>query len=738
MPSSLKWRIPLVLGVIALSAWYTFPLKTRINLGLDLQGGMHIVLEVDKSKLPPEAAKRDVTGIALEVVRNRIDQFGVREPLIQRQGADQILVQLPGVTDRERAIKLIGQTALLEFRLVADQRRSELISRALKGDVPTGYVLAEDEDGTPMLLEKEGGLTGSILSDAWVDVGEMGMPEVSFRLNKEGAREFSRLTGANIGRRLAIVLDGKVQSAPEIQSRISDSGRITGRFTREQSNDLAIVLRAGSLPAPIRVVEERTVGPTLGNDSIRAGITATAIGVALVVVFMVGYYWFSGLVAVLALSLNLLMILGSLGYLGATLTLPGIAGMILTLGMAVDANVLVNERIREELALKKPLAQAVHLGYDRAFSAIIDTHVTTVIAAICLYMFGTGSIRGFGTTLIAGLIASLFTAIFVTRVILETLLGLGWLKSLPMAHLIPETKFDFIGQRGWFYALSIVLTMAGAIAFVMRGPQRYGLDFTGGLVQEYQFAQPATADQLRATLEKVGLREAVIQQVKSSEHSVPLWFIRTGDVEEDAINRTIQLTREALTSDFGQQGTPELVRIERVGPTVGKILRQKAWLALAWSMVGILVYVAFRFRHFDFGAAGVIALIHDVVMAAGMMCLTQRPIDMLGITAFLTIAGYSINDTIVIYDRIRENLRISRKVDLRQIINLSINQSLGRTILTTSTVILEVLALFFFGGQVLHDFSFCLLAGFLSGVYSTVYIASALVIDWRRFVKKTA
>ena len=595
MPSSVKWRVPVVLAVIGLSAWFAFPLSQRINLGLDLQGGMHLILRVDASAVKEDVKDRDVTGVALEVIRNRVDQFGVREPLIQRQGSEHILVQLPGITDRDRALKLIGQTALLEFKLVADNAR--LVERALKGEVPGGFELREDEDGAPLLLDTEGALTGAILSDAWVEPGELGLPEVSFRLNRDGAKAFAQLTGANINRRLAIVLDGKVQSAPVIQSRIADSGRITGRFTREQANDLAIVLRAGALPAPIRIEEERTVGPTLGRDSIRAGLASTAIGASLIVLFMVVYYHLAGAVAILALALNLLIILGSLGYLHATLTLPGIAGVILTLGMAVDANVLIYERIREELNAGRPLSSAISAGYDKAFSAIFDSNVTTVIAAVFLYWFGTGPIRGFATTLTAGIIASMFTAIFVTRVVFDILLGLGWLRRLSMAKLIGETRIDFVGKRRLCYVLSALVIGIGIAAFIQRGPQRYGIDFTGGLLQEYRVDHPVTADGMRATLRKVGLGEAVIQEFGSPTE----WLIRTADDTDAEIERTIALTREALYADFAGTAAPELVRMERVGPVVGKILREKAWWAIVWSMVGILLYVAFRFRHIDFG-----------------------------------------------------------------------------------------------------------------------------------------
>ncbi|MDP3723485.1 MAG: protein translocase subunit SecD [Candidatus Omnitrophota bacterium] len=727
MPTSLKWRLPLVLAVVGAAAWYTFPLSTRINLGLDLQGGMHLVLRVDTAAVPAEGRNTDVTAVALEIIRNRIDQFGVREPLIQRQGLDHILVQLPGITDRERALKLIGQTALLTFQLVSDNDR--LLQQALDGRLASGFELAEEESGGPLLLDTDEALTGAVLSDAWVEAGELGLPEVSFRLTREGAKAFGRLTGANINRRLAIVLDGKVKSAPVIQSRITDSGRITGRFTREEAHDLAIVLRAGALPAPIAIEEERTVGPTLGRDSIRAGVTATMVGGALIVAFMVGYYWLAGFVAVGALLLNLLLISGGLGYFHATLTLPGIAGMILTLGMAVDANVLIYERIREEMrgGAGRPLSLAIDAGYAKAFSAIVDSNVTTIIAAIFLYWFGTGPIRGFATTLAIGILASMFTAIFVTRVIFDLLLGAGRLTRLPMLQLIGQTTLDFISRRRLCYGLSLAVLAVGMTAFVLRGPARYGIDFTGGLLQEYRLAQPATAEQLRASLAKVGLGDAVIQQFGSPTE----WLIRTADHTEAAIAATTARAREAIYADYAD-ASPEMVRLEQVGPAVGAILRQKAWLAIAWSMLGILLYVAVRFRHMDFGAAGVIALIHDVVIAAGTLCLLGRQIDLITVAALLTIAGFSINDTIVIYDRVRENLSLQRKLGLAEIINLSINQTLGRTLLTSLTVILAVVALYGFGGEVLRDFSLCLLVGFVSGVYSTVYIASALVVTWRR------
>lgn len=717
MPRDLRWKVPLIIGVILWACWYTFPLKERIRLGLDLQGGMHLILGVDVAKLPPEA-RADAPARALEVIRNRIDQFGVSEPVIQRQGEHHIVVQLPGITDRERALNLIGRTAQLELKLVADDPR--LVDQAIAGSVPLGYELLRDDQGQPLLLEREASLTGSALVDARVEFGDYGLPEVDFQLNAEGARKFATLTGANIGRRLAILLDNKVLSAPVIQSRISDRGRISGRFTREEAADLAISLRAGALPAPIVIEEERTVGPTLGQDSVRAGVRATLIGGGLVVAFMAVYYLFAGVVAVVALALNLLLILGALGYFHATLTLPGIAGIILTLGMAVDANVLIYERIREELKTGRPLKMAIRAGYDKAFSAILDSNVTTLIAAALLFQFGTGPIRGFGVTLMIGLFASMFTAIIVTRTIFELLQSWGLLKGLPMLHLIGETKMDFIGKRAICYALSGLAIVAGAAAFLMRGEAAYGIDFRGGQIQEYRFAQPASVETVRQALAQVGLADANIQSFANSPRDL---LIRT---QGESAVQVQQALKTALPDN-----SAETLRIEQVGPAVGKDLRQRALLSIVWAMAGILGYVAFRFRHFDFGLAGIIALIHDVVIAVAALALTQREMSLTIVAALLTIAGYSINDTIVIYDRVRENLRTARKTMLAEVINLTVNQMLGRTLLTSLTVLLTVLSLLFFGGEVLGDFAFVMLVGLISGVYSTVYIASAFVITWR-------
>ena len=601
MEKNLVTRIFVILGVSALCAYFAFPLNKRINLGLDLQGGMHLLMRVDTSKLQG-AAKADAADRAIEVIRNRIDQFGVRETSIQRQGEDEIVVQLPGVTDRERALDVIGKTALLEFKTVSDDQ--EKIKAAAAGKVPEGYEYLFSEEGGALLVQKEAVLTGESIKNAQVRFSqtEFNAPVVSLEFNAQGAEKFAKITAENVNKRLAIVLDGKVQSAPVIREAIpSGEAVISGSFDVQHAQDLSIVLRVGALPAPMYVEEERTVGPLLGQDSINKGVKACLLGLAFVIVTMGVYYMLPGLISDAALLINFLMIVGCLGLLpllfpgvSATLTLPGIAGIALSLGMAIDANVLINERIREEMALGKTLRMAVTQGYDHAFTAIFDSHITNLIASFFLFQFGTGPIRGFAVTLTIGIITSLFTSIVVTRTIFELLLHFKLIKNVSMLHLIKETKFDFIGKRKFFYALSLIAIISGLSVFISKGAKAYGIDFAGGQLEEYSFKNPVPIEQVRSVLKDMGLGDAVIQQFKENPRVV---LIRT--TEDKHAQLTAKLKSSFPTEDI------QVLRIERVGPVAGKHLKGKAVGALIWSLVGILIYIFFRFKHFNFAVAGV-------------------------------------------------------------------------------------------------------------------------------------
>jgi protein-export membrane protein SecD len=451
MNRSIQWRAIITALIVILALAYLYPtyqwyrkspeekgrlekskdkiLGKILRLGLDLRGGMHLVLEVDLSKLPEGTSPSDAMERALEIIRNRVDQFGVAEPLIARQGDKWIVVELPGVKDPERAVELIGKTALLEFKLVDDKVKiSDILDSEGKVDpskIPTGYEVLPSGGETVYLVKQEPEITGAALTNARVRIGgQYNMPYVAVDFNKEGAAKFAKVTQVNIERNLAIVLDGQVQSAPVIKSKIPDGHAvIEGNFTMEEARNLAIVLRAGALPAPVTVIENRTVGPTLGRDSIRAGLLAGGIGLICVICFMVMYYSLSGLVADLALVLNLIILLGMMAYFRATLTLPGIAGIILTIGMSVDANVLINERIREELRAGKTVRVAIDTGYQKAFSAILDSNVTTLIAAAFMFQFGTGPVKGFAVTLSLGILISMFTAIVVTHMVFDMVLA---------------------------------------------------------------------------------------------------------------------------------------------------------------------------------------------------------------------------------------------------------------------------------------------------------------------------
>ena len=413
--------------------------KHILNLGLDLRGGSSLLLELDVSKLSGKETLNESMQRAIEIVRNRIDQYGVGEIPITRQGEKWISVQLPGIANPEQAEALIGKTAMLEFRLVkTDAASQEAVSKiyelenAFNNDgtlteeakklMPEGTVVMKSKEGEYLPLTDTVAVSGADLEDARVTAGEYGYPAVSFQFNSDGAKKFGNLTGANIGKRLAIVLDNTVQSAPNIQSRISSQGQITGQFKMEEARQLAIVLRAGALPAPVSIIEKRVIGPGLGEDSIKSGLTASAIGFIFIVLFMTIYYRAGGFIASIALCLNLVFLVALMAYFSATLTLPGIAGIILSLAMAVDANVLILERMREEKDKGQPLPLVIKEGYDKAWSAIFDSNLTTWIASILLFQFGTGPVKGFALTLTLGLFVGVFTSVFVTRAIYEFVL----------------------------------------------------------------------------------------------------------------------------------------------------------------------------------------------------------------------------------------------------------------------------------------------------------------------------
>ncbi len=785
--------------------------RKSISLGLDLQGGIHLVLEVDPSQVP-EAQRHDVMDRVREIITNRVDQFGVSEPIIHQQGDWRIVVELAGIQDVERAKAIIDRTARLEFKILksnadlaillnkvdthlaaaADDTAKkesgglfeevpEEVKHALTALFLPGYregdlkvsvdnlqtvrqILREvehlipddaefiwgnkDEDSRDgqkyrrlYYLKKRVEMTGDIVKDATITTGQSfeyaGMPIINFTTTDKGVNLFKRVTGAHVGEQMAIILDNQVYSAPTIQVKIRD-GRsiITGSSTLEEAKDLAIVLRAGALPVDVVPVEDRTVGPSLGRDSIEQGKKAAAIGMALVIVFMVFYYGLSGLVANLALVLNLLFVLAVLAGFRGTLTLPGIAGIILTIGMAVDANVLIFERIREELRTGKTLRPAVENGYDRALLTIVDANLTTVITAVVLYQFGTGPIKGFALTLMIGIISSMFTALFVTRTIFNYVIQRWQLTSISIGWLtiFREPKFDFLRLRRAAFAGSVLLVLVGLSSAITKGGYNLGIDFAGGTLLELHFDPPVPVGELRDVLGSVEIddRTADLRQSEIKQFGPPTdILIRVEEEAEgtqmaDAIKTTLK-TRFA--SHIGDP-TTWLRRQEAVGPKIGSELKSDAVWAIFVSMLLIILYIWWRFKQIQFGIAAVVALFHDVLITLGIFSLMNKEISLAIVAALLTIVGYSLNDTIVVFDRIRENLRLYRRESYGSVINRSINECLNRTALTSGTTLLVVLALLSLGGEVIHDFAFALLIGVIVGTYSSSFVASPIVMEW--------
>ena len=718
-----KWKVLLILVLVSFSLWSAYPPKEKINLGLDLQGGMQLLLQVELDKVPEEA-REDATERVVEIIRNRIDEFGVSEPVISQQGNNQVVVQLPGVTDRKRAKEVIGRTAHLEFRMASDNE--DLISKAEGGEVLPDFELKEMKQSVGLgtqsiLLNKEAVLTGDRLTNASVGFDQYGQAIVQLQFDKEGGKIFDSVTFQNIGKQLAIVLDGVVHSAPVIRDRIPNGqAQISGSFTPAEAGDLALVLRAGALPAPVTVIEERTVGPTLGRDSIQKGLKAGIIGALLVFVFMPIYYMRSGLIGALGLVIYGILLVGGLTAVKATLTLPGIAGFILSIGMAVDANVLINERIREELKTGKGTRAAISAGYHRAWSAIMDSNVTTLVTSMILFMFGTGPVQGFAVTLSIGILASMFSSIFVTRVIFDFVTKRFPSMKLKMNQLFTETKIPFMKGRFFAYGFSVLTLAVGIFSFVMRGDGNYGVEFTGGTTVQLAFAQPIEMSAMRQELDRQGIPNATLQQYGDTAENQ--YLIKTQKVDTNKI--------EDVAAAVGGENRYEVLKVDEIGPTVSVELSKKALQALLFASLGILLYLAYRFE-WKFAVAAVIAIFHDTLFTFGIYALSGREVNVSVVAAILTVMGFSVNDTIVTFDRIRDNRKSMRRVPFNQVVEASINQMLSRTVLTTVTSLLAVVALFVFGGSAINDFAFILLIGFIVGTYSSVFVATALVVDWK-------
>lgn len=869
-----------------------------IKLGLDLQGGMYLSYMVIPT---PGMDEEDAIDQALEVIRNRINEFGVSEPSITRQGSDRIVVQLPGVRDPERARAIVERQAMLEFKLVAYPAEEhptvsavpvlrELNSLLTGNDVEEpasidtllgessdtvdiSQISLSDPDSTVRVVEADEGfslpqqgneqegqleeislpeierpgslssliemaseevayntvgispgdwivytgdkmdqlneiinrsdvdsimaeanlcftfgrleessegslralyilprdmtrgwerqidqvredyfLTGANLTDVRIRMGNAqslnNNPYLILEFDSQGSRNWEQITGNNVDKRVAIVLDGTVYSAATIRERISGSGtRLSGGFSTEEARDLRLVLKAGSLPAALEIAEEQTIGPSLGQQSINRGMMAAIIALCLVAAFIIFYYGTGGVVAIMALIFDMLIIMGVLCFpgplaqlglkgLNATLTLPGIAGIILTIGMAVDASVLIYERIREEKRAGKGIRAAVRSGYSRAFVTILDANITTLITALVLYKFGTGPIRGFAVTLSIGILASMFCSLVFSRAFIELLLKSKKKKDLSFGKLsiLGDRHFSFVENRKKTYIISAVVILIGAGAFIINGGLDLSIDFTGGLETNVVSNTVTGTGELREELENEGLQDVQVQKLMDYKgEGAAAFVVRTSEIDKDVVYTALE-ENGCIPMEYETE-TEELSFIKQIGPRVGEELKAKALNAIFMAMIFIILYVWYRFQ-FKWGVAAVVALFHDTLITVGILALIRLDISLAIIAAILTIVGYSINDTIVVFDRIREDRRLRKGKNLAETVNISINEVLSRTVITSLTTFMAAFILFIISGGVLSQFALTLMIGIIVGTYSSIFIASPILVDWHAKLKK--
>ena len=822
-----------------------------------------------REKIGPESTDAEVISVIREesesaisnsfnVLRNRIDRFGVTQPNILKIGnSGRILVELPGVKEPERVRKLLQGTASLEFWATygseeiepylyeanatlaelltntevaaeAEQAKSEdLLAQELQQNEGQGYSEA-DRKANPLfsILSPSGArgnacigfahysdtarinyyfsmpqikqlfppefkamwtvapsqwvkelpnakgdiyelvaikstsrdgkapLDGDVVSDARVQYGNTGgNPEVSMTMNAEGANIWAHMTKDNIGKQIAIVLDGMVYSYPTVNSEISGgSSQITGNFTLEEAEDLANVLKSGKLPAPATIIQEQVVGPSLGAESINAGLISFIIAFVLVLLYMVFFYQGAGLVADVALLCNVVLLFGTLVSFGAVLTLPGIAGLVLTLGMAVDANVIIYERVKEELRAGKGLSKAIADGYKNAYSAIIDGQLTTFLTGVVLFMFGSGPVQGFATTLIIGIITSVLTSVFITRIIFDDRVNKG--KNITFdnkltRNFLQNTNFDFIGKKKITYAISGVVILISLVSIFTKG-FTYGVDFTGGRTYVVRFDKAVTAEDVReATIEAFSAHGEGAVEVKQfggeSQMKITTQY-KVNEESSDVDTEVEGILYEALKGFFAEDITIEeftstqdnpngIISSDKVGPTIASDITRNAIISVIIALFVIFAYIAVRFHGWTWGLGGVAGLAHTALIVIGFFSLFSGilpfslDIDQTFIAAILTIIGYAINDTVVIFDRIREYKELHPKADFRKNVNEALNSTLSRTMNTSLTTLVTMFAIAIFGGEVIRGLAVALILGIVIGTYASIFIATPIMYD---------
>lgn len=731
MPSRApRWRAFAAFAVIAISLFLA--LSSPAKLGLDLKGGTQIVLETqDTGRVKADA---EATDRALSVLRGRVDALGVAEPTLARSGEKRIIVELPGLQDPREAARQIGQTAQLTFH--------EVLAVPVEATEPEkDQKLLNDEDGNPILVGPTL-LDGNGVSDAAAvtEQQSLGQWVVNVDFNGEGRSGWKQLVAdacanPNAGNRVAIVLDTKVISSPGVVPDLCRAGggnetSISGDFTQKTAKDLAVLIKGGALPVDVEIIEQRTVGPTLGKVAIDASIEAAIIGIILTGLFIMFVYRLVGLLATIALGTYALISYGLLVWLGATLTLPGLAGFVLAIGLAIDANVLVFERAREEYAeqMSAGLSPALNTGFNKAWSAIIDSNVTTLLAAALLFFFASGPVKGFGVTLSIGVIASMVSALVIARVLSEWAMRRSFVRGRPaisglagtgrIRKWLNENGPNLMKRSGTWIVITLVVGIVSIGGIAIRG-LNLGVEFTGGRLLEYSTSSSVDVEDARVAVSDAGFPQAVVQ-ASSGEGDNENISVRVDDISND---EAFQIEK-ALAAVAGEV---EKERDELIGPSLGQELRDKALIAFAIAIAAQMIYLAWRFR-WTYAAAAVLSMSSVVLTVVGVFAWWGKPIDGVFLAAVLSIIGLAVNDTIVVFDRIREHTGANRKQPLREVVNEAILQTIPRTINTGLGAMFILAALAVLGGDSLTDFAIALLIGLSVGILSTIFTASALAV----------
>ncbi len=718
--------------------------KGRLQLGLDLKGGVAFLLEVEDDGVSEDLAeheREENLSKAIEIIGDRVNEFGVAEPIIRPVGTNRIEVQLPGIStkDNPEVVDAVKKPARLDFRLVHPNLRPQMVPR---DQYPTGYEVmlleGEDREGNvfteELFVKRIPEMTGEMVATAFPSMDNYGRFKVNIQFNNEGAERFADVTEeiSQMGTpqrpgRLAIVLDGRLSSAPTVRERIGGgSAEISGSFTQREAIDLANVLN-NPLDVELVIQEQNEVGPSLAEDAISSGVAASEIAIVLVAGFMILIYTIGGVFAVISLTVNLLIVLGVLASLGATITMPGVAGIVLTVGMAVDSNILIFERIREELNLGKSLKAAFQAGHEKVLSTILDANITTLITSSLMILFGTGPVKGFGVTLTIGVFSTVFCALIVTKLLLTIFIEGDVIKKFPMLVRAKVPSFDFLRYARPAFAASWLIVIIGVGVVAYKGDRIYGIDFVGGDEVNMAYVGEVDTGAVRTALEEGGIGEAnpIPQNNFAGDNETLKVQVPSGEGGQVA-EILIAAFPDAQFSEVGQTA---------IGPAIGAEIRWNAFMSMGLAIIAILLYVAFRFE-FGFGLGAVTSTIHDILMTIGLFVLFDRQFTAPMVAAILLVAGYSINDTIVVFDRIREELKLNPDTKLRDVINGAINKVFTRSLLTSATTFLASIALFIWGGGVINDLAFTFLVGVITGTFSSIFIASPIFFWYHKGDRK--